>query len=83
MAHHRLRTQTLNLLATEISAKGGAGAFRGCGAPITRLEYQSAVAWSFQRNVSAVGFIYSKAIASGTDVLAFLQVALGLAGTPG
>jgi hypothetical protein len=69
MDHQRLRTRTLNLLGSEIAAKGGAGAFRGCGAPITRLEYQSAVAWAFQRNVSAVGFIYSKAIASGKPIV--------------
>lgn len=62
--HQRLRTHTIDLLGTEIAAKGGAAAFRRCGAPVTRLEYQSAVAWSLQRNVSAVGFIYSQAIAS-------------------
>ncbi|HWD85456.1 MAG TPA: hypothetical protein VG321_06875 [Solirubrobacteraceae bacterium] len=67
--HQRLRTRTINLLGSEIAAKGGAGAFGQCGAPITRLEYQSAVAWAFERNVSAVGFIYSKAIASGKPIV--------------
>jgi hypothetical protein len=69
LSHQRLRTQTINLLGSEIEAKGGPGAFRDCGAPITRLQYQSAVAWAFARNVSAVGFIYSKALASGKPIV--------------
>jgi hypothetical protein len=67
--HQRLRTRTLNLLSSETAAKGGTGAFRRCGAPITRLEYQSAVAWVLGRNVSSVGFIYSQAIASGKPIV--------------
>ncbi len=67
--HQRLRTRTINLLSSEIASKGGAGAFRACGAPITRLQYQSTVAWELQRNVSAVGFIYTKAIASGKPIV--------------
>jgi hypothetical protein len=69
LTHQRLRTRTLNLLGSEIAAKGGAGAFRGCGAPVTRLEYQSAVAWALGRNVSAVGFKYGKAIASARPIV--------------
>jgi hypothetical protein len=69
LSHQRLRTRTINLLGSEIAAKGGPGAFRRCGAPITRLQYQSSVAWALQRNVSAVGFKYSKALASGKPVV--------------
>ena len=67
--HQRLRTRTLNLLGAEIATRGGAGAFRSCGAPVTRLEYQSAIAWALERNVSAVGFIYSQAIATGKPIV--------------
>jgi hypothetical protein len=67
--HQRLRTRTINLLESEIAAKGGAGAFRGCGAPVTRLQYQSTVAWELERNVAAVGFKYGEAIASRKPIV--------------
>jgi hypothetical protein len=71
MTEQRLRTHTLNLLTAEIAARGGAAAFRGCGEPLTRLQYQSAVAWSLDRNVSAVGFKYGAAIASRRPIVLF------------
>jgi hypothetical protein len=69
LSHQRLRTHTINLLGSEIAAKHGAAAFHGCGAPVTRLEYQSTVAWALDRNVSAVGFKYGEAIASGKPIV--------------
>jgi hypothetical protein len=69
--HQRLRTRTLNLLTSEIDALGGPGRFRRCGEPLTRLQYQSAVAWSLRRNVSAIGFKYGPAIASRRPIVLF------------
>ena len=67
----RLRTRTLNLLSTEIAGYGGAARFHGCGEPLTRLQYQSSVAWNLNRNVSGIGFKYGPAIASGRPIVLF------------
>ena len=42
-----------------------------CGAPLTRLAYQSALAWTLRINVSAVGFKFAKGIATGRPVVLF------------
>jgi hypothetical protein len=67
----RLRTRTLNLLATEISGYGGADRFHACGEPLTRLQYQSSVAWALHLNVSAIGYKYGPAIASTRPIVLF------------
>jgi hypothetical protein len=67
----RLRTHTLNLLTTEIDGFGGPGRFRPCGEPLTRLQYQSSVAWALHRNVANIGFKYSPAIASTRPIVLF------------
>ena len=48
---------------------GGAGRLRGCGEPLTRLQYQTALAYALGDNVSQVGFKYSQALAHGNPVL--------------
>lgn len=67
----RLRTRTLNLLVSEISGYGGAGRFRACGEPLTRLQYQSSVAWVLHRNVANVGFKYGPAVAATRPIVLF------------
>jgi hypothetical protein len=67
---HR-RTAEINDLRRTISQLGGNGRFAGCGEPLTRLEYQSMVAWTLHRNVSAVGFKYGAAIASTRPIVLF------------
>jgi hypothetical protein len=67
----RLRTHTLNLLNSEIAGLGGASRFHPCGEPLTRLQYQSAVAWALHLNVASVGFKYGPAIASSRPVVLF------------
>jgi len=59
----RLRTKEINQLSGAISRAGGASLIRSCGEPLTRLEYQSIVAWNLRVNVATVGFKYSRAIA--------------------
>jgi hypothetical protein len=67
---HR-RTAEINDLRRVISEFGGNGRFAGCGEPLTRLEYQSVVAWTLGRNVSAVGFKFGPAIASTRPIVLF------------
>jgi hypothetical protein len=69
--HQRLRTRTLNLLDSEVAGYGGAGPFRACGEPLTRLQYQSSVAWELHRNVANVGFKYGPAIDSSRPIVLF------------
>jgi hypothetical protein len=71
LRHQRLRTRTLNLLASEIGALGGAGRFRDCGEPLTRLVYQSAVAWNLHLNVASVGWKYGPALAATRPIVLF------------
>ena len=67
----RLRTRTLNLLHSELAGYGGGAPFRACGEPLTRLQYQSSVAWELDRNVANVGFKYGPAIASTRPIVLF------------
>jgi hypothetical protein len=63
------RTAEINDLATVLGALGGRSAIVGCGEPLTRLEYQTTVAWTLHLNVSTVGFKYGPAIASTRPVV--------------
>jgi hypothetical protein len=59
----RLRTKEINQLTGSIRRLGGAARMRACGEPLTRLEYQSILAWQLNVNVATVGFKYGPAIA--------------------
>jgi hypothetical protein len=52
-----------------IDRLGGARLLRGCGEPLTRLQYQTALAYALGDNVSQVGFKYSQALAHGNPAL--------------
>jgi hypothetical protein len=67
----RLRTRTINSLYDLVAEFGGPARFRPCGEPLTRLQYQSVVAWTLHRNVAAVGFKYGPAIASTRPIVLF------------
>ncbi|MBV9048015.1 MAG: hypothetical protein JOY58_07085 [Solirubrobacterales bacterium] len=67
----RARTTQINLLHSTISQFGGAPRFASCGEPLTRLEYQSILAWTLRLNVSSVGFKYGPAIASRRPIVLF------------
>ncbi len=69
LGHQRLRTRTINLLASEVAGVGGPARFHGCGEPLTRLEYQSMVAWTLRDNVATIGFKYGPAIASTRPIV--------------
>jgi hypothetical protein len=73
----RARTAELNRLIGVIRGLGGVAALRPCGEPLTRLEYQTALAWSLKDNVSRVGFKYGQAIQRGDPIVLFTPESTG------
>jgi hypothetical protein len=67
----RLRTAEINRLTPTIAHLGGTARLRGCGEPLTRLEYQTMLAYALGENVARVGFKYSQAIAHGNPIVIF------------
>jgi hypothetical protein len=67
----RHRTHEINRLAGTITRLGGPARFRPCGEPLTRLEYQTTLAWTLRVNVARVGFKYGPAIRSGRPIVLF------------
>ncbi|HEY2651316.1 MAG TPA: hypothetical protein VGI50_05300 [Solirubrobacteraceae bacterium] len=81
-AHHdlqiqRLRTREIDRLAAIVSNLGGATRLRTCGEPLTRLEYQTVLAWTLHVNVAAVGFRYRQAIRRGDPIVLFTPIPTG------
>jgi hypothetical protein len=73
----RARTTLLGKLSSVIGHLGGAARLRACGEPLTRLEYQTALAYSLGVNVSKIGFKYGKAIAHGNPIVMFTPTSNG------
>jgi len=73
----RLRTHEIELLAAGVARLGGPRRLRACGEPLTRLEYQTVVAWTLQRNVAAVGFKYPQAIRRGNPIVLYTPIPTG------
>jgi hypothetical protein len=73
----RLRTAEINKLTGAISLLGGTGRFKPCGEPLTRLEYQTILAWNLHTNVATVGYKYEPAIHSGRPIVLFTPVSTG------
>ena len=65
----RLRTKEINRLSGAIRQAGGAALIRRCGEPLTRLEYQSILAWNLRVNVATVGWKYAQAIARRNPIV--------------
>jgi hypothetical protein len=73
----RARTKEINRLSAVIKRYGGAAHLRACGEPLTRLEYQTVLAWTLAVNVSKVGFKYSQAIQHGNPLVLFTPLPHG------
>ena len=71
LREQRLRTAEINALVPVVNALGGAARIRGCGEPLTRLEYQTMLAYTLRINVNRVGFKYSQAIGHGNPIILF------------
>jgi hypothetical protein len=67
----RARTTEIKRLASTITRLGGAARLRACGEPLTRLEYQTILAWQLRVNVATVGFKYGPAIHRGGPIVLF------------
>jgi hypothetical protein len=73
----RARTAEIDKLAGAISRLGGAARLRPCGEPLTRLEYQTILAWNLHVNVATVGYKYTPAIASGRPIVLYTPISTG------
>jgi hypothetical protein len=65
----RLRTAEIAILPAAFDKLGGAARLRACGEPLTRLQYQTMVAYTIGDNVNQVGFKYGQAIAHGNPII--------------
>jgi hypothetical protein len=73
----RLRTLELDRLSAIVSQLGGPDRLKACGEPLTRLEYQTALAYTLQINVSRIGFKYGQAIAHGNPIVMYTPTSDG------
>ena len=73
----RSRTAEIGKLTGTIARLGGAARLRACGEPLTRLEYQTILAWNLHVNVATVGYKYGPAIASKRPIVLFTPLAQG------
>ena len=78
LREQRHRTAEIKLLPTVISQLGGAARLRGCGEPLTRLQYQTMLAYTLGVNVSRVGFKYSQAIQHGNPIVLYTPAPAGV-----
>ena len=67
----RARTAEIGKLSSVVASLGGPSSLRRCGEPLTRLEYQTILAWYLHVNVATVGYKYGPAVASGRPVVLF------------
>jgi len=73
----RIRTKEIDRLSGIVTRLGGPGRLNACGEPLTRLEYQTILAWSLHVNVARVGFKYSQAIQHGNPIVLFTPLPHG------
>jgi hypothetical protein len=73
----RVRTAEIGKLSSVVAKFGGPARFHPCGEPLTRLEYQTVLAWTLRLNVADVGYKYGPAIASGRPIVLFTPRAHG------
>jgi hypothetical protein len=76
--HQRKRTTEINRLSQVVTALGGAARVRACGEPVTRLQYQTTLAYTLGENVKSVGFKYGKSIANGNPIIIFTPYSTGI-----
>jgi hypothetical protein len=73
----RARTKEINRLSGVVDSLGGPARLNRCGEPLTRLEYQTILAWTLKINVVKIGFKYTQAIRHGNPVLLFTPLSHG------
>jgi multisubunit Na+/H+ antiporter MnhB subunit len=78
LVEQHARTAEINDLTTVIDQLGGVDRLRACGEPLTRLEYQTMLAYTLRINVSKVGFKYGQAVAHGNPIVMFTPFPSGI-----
>jgi hypothetical protein len=73
----RVRTAEIGRLSSVVASLGGPARVRRCGEPLTRLEYQTVLAWTLHDNVATVGYKYAPAIAGGRPIVLFTPLSHG------
>jgi hypothetical protein len=73
----RARTAEIGKLSSVVASLGGPARFKPCGEPLTRLEYQTILAWTLHLNVARVGYKYGPAITSGRPIVLFTPLSHG------
>jgi hypothetical protein len=73
----RARTAQIKRLTAVVGHLGGAARLRSCGEPLTRLEYQTILAWTLGVNVAKVGWKYGPAVASRRPIVLLTPTARG------
>jgi hypothetical protein len=73
----RTRTKEINRLSGIIDRLGGPGRLNACGEPLTRLEYQTILAWTLKINVVKIGFKYTQAIHHGNPIVLYTPLSTG------
>jgi hypothetical protein len=77
LREQRLRTKEIDRLAGSVTKLGGPARINACGEPLTRLEYQTVLAWTLHLNVAAIGFKYGQAIHHGNPIVLFTPLRRG------
>jgi hypothetical protein len=77
LREQRMRTTQINRLSTVVGRAGGATLVRSCGEPLTRLEFQTILAWTLRVNVAKVGWKYGPAVASRRPIVLFTPTPRG------
>lgn len=73
----RVRTKEIDRLSGIVARLGGPARLDRCGEPLTRLEYQTMLAWTLQLNVASVGYKYAQAIAHGNPIVLYTPIPAG------
>ncbi|GAC1572783.1 MAG: hypothetical protein NVS3B18_06050 [Candidatus Dormibacteria bacterium] len=81
LQHQRKRTDEIAALTPVINHLGGAARLNACGEPLTRLEYQTMLAYTLGINVNKIGFKFSQAVAHGNPIVLFTPAATGIGWT--
>lgn len=75
--YQRIRTKEIDRLAAIVTQLGGTKRLTACGEPLTRLEYQTVLAWTLHVNVARIGFKYGEAIQHGNPIVLFTPIPQG------
>jgi hypothetical protein len=78
IAEQRRRTAEINRLIPVVSQLGGAPRIQACGESLTRLTYQTMLAYTIGENVSQIGYKYSQAVAHGNPIILFTPYETGV-----